>query len=466
MINRLRHLSESVPVLRARRGLEAHDRWSGERLRVHQRERLLAMIRYAATHSPYYRERFAGIELSDDLDLTALPRLDKAATLEHFDELVSDRRLTLARVERHMAELEKADPAADPKLHGEYRVMASGGTSGQRGIFVYGRSDWVAMLGGLSRFWNSYFGFTPRIPRRRMASLPADHPHHISGRIARSTDIGVFRILRLDARTPIAGLIDPLNAFQPECLNGYPSTVALLAERQLAGGLQIAPGLVTTTGEVLSAEMRERILAAWGCEPFDQYGATETGYMAAECECHAGLHLFEDQVAIEVVDEDYQPVRAGKPGSRMLVTNLFSRTQPLIRYELNDLITVSPDPCPCGRPFPLLKAVTGRSDDLLELPAADGGIATVHPVTLRSALAGILALSEYRITYRSGELHVDAVLTRADGRPACREIEARLRATLVDQRLQPPPIRVESVTEISRHRSSGKHKVIEVQAAP
>jgi phenylacetate-coenzyme A ligase PaaK-like adenylate-forming protein len=119
VIDRLRHLAESIPILRARARLEAHEKWSPERLRIHQRRRLLAIIRHAAAHSPFYRERFAGIELSDDLDLAALPRLDKAMTQEHFDELVTDRRLTLARVRQHMAEMEKDDPAGDPKLLGE-----------------------------------------------------------------------------------------------------------------------------------------------------------------------------------------------------------------------------------------------------------------------------------------------------------------------------------------------------------
>jgi phenylacetate-coenzyme A ligase PaaK-like adenylate-forming protein len=153
----------------------------------------------------------------------------------------------------------------------------------------------------------------------------------------------------------------------------------------------------------------------------------------------------------------------GEPGSRLLITNLFNRTQPLIRYELNDLVTVSPDPCPCGRPFPLLKSVEGRSDDVLEMPATEGGTIKVHPLTLRSPLAGVGALSEYRIVYGADELRVEAVLAGADGRRVCHEIETELGAALAERGVQVPPILVESVAEIPRHPHSGKHKVIEVQ---
>ena len=72
--------------------------------------------------------------------------------LENFDELVTDRRLTLAGVERHLTELEGIDPRTDPMLFGEYRAMASGGTSGRRGVFVYGRADWTETLAGLVPF--------------------------------------------------------------------------------------------------------------------------------------------------------------------------------------------------------------------------------------------------------------------------------------------------------------------------
>lgn len=461
MISRLRLLPDIVRALRVARGLEGHEEWDPEQLRAHRRRRLLAIVRHAAAHSPYYRERFAGIELSDDLELSALPRLDKATMLDHFDQLATDPRITLSAVERHMAELERADPRTDPKLFDEYRALASGGTSGLRGVFVYGPGDWAEVVGGYGRYVSSYLDLAPRLPRRRLATVFPDHPLHISGRFNRSFDVGAHRMLRLDARAPVDDLVKGLNGFRPEYLPTYPSLAALLAERQLAGQLRIAPRVILTTGEVCTAEMERRIVAAWGRRPFNAYGASETGYIAAECEQHAGLHVFEDQVLIEVVDDEYRPVPPGEPGSRLLVTNLFNRTQPLIRYELSDLVTVSPHLCPCGRPFPLLESVGGRREDVLELPAAAGGTVAVHPVTLHSPLNRLAELSEYRIAYSGGELRVEAVLNGGEGQRTCAEVESRLAAALARQGAQAPPIRVESVGAIPRHPNSGKHKAVE-----
>ncbi|HEU4896866.1 MAG TPA: hypothetical protein VFX88_04745 [Actinomycetota bacterium] len=70
--------------------------------------------------------------------------------------------------------------------------------------------------------------------------------------------------------------------------------------------------------------MRARVREAFGSEPYDQYVTTEAGAVGAECTQHAGLHLFEDQTIIEVVDDHHQPVPAGRFGAKLLVTVLYN----------------------------------------------------------------------------------------------------------------------------------------------
>jgi phenylacetate-coenzyme A ligase PaaK-like adenylate-forming protein len=143
---------------------------------------------------------------------------------------------------------------------------------------------------------------------------------------------------------------------------------------------------VNSSSEPLTTEGRTLVQAAWRVPPFDVYAATETGGIAAECERHTGMHLFEDLVLAEVVDGDGRPVPPGVTGDRLLVTVLFSRTLPLIRYELTDRVRLATEPCPCGRPFRLLAAVEGRTDQLLRLPGRDGMRRPVHPVVFHRAL--------------------------------------------------------------------------------
>jgi phenylacetate-coenzyme A ligase PaaK-like adenylate-forming protein len=207
--------------------------------------------------------------------------------------------------------------------------------------------------------------------------------------------------------------------------------------------------------------MAARIGAAWGRSPFNIYGTTETGMLACDCDRHAGLHVFEDLVHVEVVDDGGRPVPDGTPGSRILITNLINRTQPLIRYELTDLVTISPERCPCGRPYKLIETIDGRTDDVLSLASPTGGEVTVHPLVLRSPLAKVAGLRQYRIVHDDRGLQVEAVLMDGCGEQTRAEVRSLLSAALEDAGAGATPVDVVQVEAIERHAGSGKAKLIE-----
>jgi phenylacetate-CoA ligase len=136
--------------------------------------------------------------------------------------------------------------------------------------------------------------------------------------------------------------VERLNAFQPQALYGYPSIVAVLAVEQQAGRLRIGPESVFTSSEPLSPTVRERLEQAFAVRPHHFYATTE-GLYGHEC-AEGSMHLFDDMCIAENVDEDYRRVPPGEVGSRLLVTNLFNLTQPLIRFEVTDLVAVEPEP--------------------------------------------------------------------------------------------------------------------------
>jgi phenylacetate-coenzyme A ligase PaaK-like adenylate-forming protein len=97
-------------------------------------------------------------------------------------------------------------------------------------------------------------------------------------------------------------------------------------------------------------------------------------------------------VLIEVVDGDNRPVPPGVPGEKLLVTVLFGRTQPLIRYELSDTIIPSDRlRCPCGRPFALIEGIQGRIEDALGFLTGSGGQVTVQPAVVHGVMDGVPA---------------------------------------------------------------------------
>jgi phenylacetate-CoA ligase len=301
--------------------------------------------------------------------------------MERFDAAVTDPAIRRAEVEAHVAGL-----WGDERFRGRYWVNATSGSTGHPGLFLYDRAEWVAILASFARA-HEWAGLRVSLTHRmRMAMVASTMPWHMSARAGATLRSWLMPALRLAADEPTQVIVERLNAWQPEMLVACASTARVLAQEQLAGRLRIAPRLVFTSSEVLTAETRRMVVAAWGQEPFDQYAATEVGGLAAECTRHSGLHLFEDQAIVEVVDQENRPMPAGMYGEKVLISVLFSRTLPLIRYELTDSLCLATTPCACGRPFALVQGIQGRAEDVVYLPTADGGEVGIRPLVFHRVL--------------------------------------------------------------------------------
>jgi putative adenylate-forming enzyme len=428
-----------------------------EELLALQRRRLVQTARHAAAASPIYRELYAGIELAEDLDVGALPVVTKAMLMERFDEWVTDPRLQRSEVEAHLEQVR-----GDELYLGAYRCMPTGGTTGRKGIFVYDRDEWRQCLTAFLH-WSELTGVRPRLGRRmRVATVGATSPMHMTARFAMSIDLGLYALHRLDARTPLCELVAALNEHRPEQLVAYSSMASLLALEQLEGRLRIAPRVVCTTSEVRTEEMTANIRAAWGVEPFDLYGTTESLY-AGDCEHHQGMHVFEDLGLMEVVDQHGDPVPDGVVGAKLLVTSFIKRTQPVLRYEISDMVARTTAPCPCGRPLARMVSLDGRSDDVLRMEGADGRAIAVHPLTLRSPMAALPELRQYKIVHDDDGLHVLVVLRDAvAGEDISRRVDATLRSKLLAAGVPSPRLDVAIVAELPREQGhSAKFKLIE-----
>ena len=90
---------------------------------------------------------------------------------------------------------------------------------------------------------------------------------------------------------------------------------------------------------------------------------------------------------LEIIDDAYRPVPPGAFSSRILVTNLWARTLPLIRYEIPDRVRMAEDPCACGLPFARIADIDGRASEVLILPGADGRTVSVMPSQVQRLMA-------------------------------------------------------------------------------
>ncbi len=403
-------------LLRERAQLRAHDGWTRDEVLAYQARRLADLRAHATAQSPFYRDLHRGLA---GAPLTALPVVTKATLMERFDDLVTDRDVRLADVERYVS-----TAAATDRFRDRYRVAATGGTTGRRGIFLADPHEWTQVLASYGRAYEwagVAAGLTNRI---RMAVVSSRNPSHQSSIVGATVASRFIPTLRLDTMQPIEEVVAALNEFRPDSLVGYASILRILAEEQSAGRLHLAPRAVMSASEVLTPDTRERIQAAFGVPATNVYAATETAGIASECRL-GHLHRYEDLVIAEVVNEDNQPVAGGEYGARTLVTVLFSRTQPLIRYELSDRIAAAPGMAD-DLPFSLLAGIEGREEEVLTL----GGV-SVHPNVFHGALER-LAVSGWQVIDDGGRVRVllvggatiDATVTAESVRAALERVGA------------------------------------------
>lgn len=442
-------------VLAKRRALRGHERWSRDRIAAHQRARLAELLRHAVQRSTYYHELLHGRR---DVPLAAIPPMTKATLMSRFDEIATDVNVRLADVERFLR-AGKAELYAD-----RYWVAATSGSSGRRSIIPENLCEWTATIASYARA-QEWAGIRPRLTgHARMAVVSSTSRAHQSALVGATVKSPFLETERYDAGAPLVETVAALNRFQPEILVAYASMLRILADEQRAGRLHIAPRAVNGSSEPLTEETRAHVRDAWDVECFDVYAATEASGIAAECSGHQGLHVFDDLVILEVVDDTYRPVTPGETGTRALVTVLSSRTLPIIRYELTDRIRTLPDnlanaPCACGRTFRRIAGVEGRTDDVLRMPRADAVSESVlvHPVVFHRVLEAA-PVAGWQVRQHGGAL--DVLLARPEAGMDTAMIGAAIASAVEQTGARRPPVNVVVVDAVPPGAAGKRPRVV------
>jgi phenylacetate-coenzyme A ligase PaaK-like adenylate-forming protein len=420
-----------------------HERWTHQQVGDDRAQALRACRDYAYAHSPFYQRFHRGLQ---DRPLQELPVLTKAMMMEHFDELVTDPAIRLRDVQAYLA---RAD--ATVSFLDRYHVVATSGSTGQPGIFLSDRAE--DAIDGNSFIRCQYWGGVT--PKSRAAIVTVVTSMTQLPPVA--IDEQPVSLVHLSATDPLKTLVQRLNDWQPDVLIGYSSITAVLADEQLQGRLHIAPRTIFCAGDTLTSGMRRRIEAIWQTRLFSTYATTEGSVMASECSFHQGMHLFEDFSIVEVVDQDNRPVPPGVQGDKVLLTVLFRRTQPLIRYEVSDLVRPSIiERCPCGRPFALIDAVQGRMIEVLSIPSHTGAEEDISPY-LFELVFDTLPVSGWQVVQELDGLHI--FLTGAPEQLPDDQVVAALRQMLTKRGVLVPAITIHWVAALSRH-ASGKTPMV------
>jgi phenylacetate-coenzyme A ligase PaaK-like adenylate-forming protein len=442
---RQRHVADAAGLLP---GLMERLDWSAERLAAHRQAELRRLVRVAKDLSPWHRKRLSDVD-PDEVDesmLAELPVMTKDDLMANFDEIVTDDRLHLDVVEDHLDSL-----TGDAYLFDRYHAVASGGSTGRRGVFVYDWDTWSIAYWSTLRYEIRALRMKAERPTApaRVAIVAAHHATHISSAIVQTFANSELELHRFPVTLPLDEIVGGLNACQPALLCGYPSALYALAAEALSGRLRIAPVRVSCAGEPLLPEIRAALEEAWGVPVINIYGASEFGCHGS-CGLGPWLHLSEDLVITELVDVAGRPVNPGNCSDKIYVTNLFNYTMPFIRYEVTDQLRVLEGPCPCGSGHQRIADPQGRQDDCFGY-----GDLTVNAHVFRSVLGRQRNVVEYQVRQTAAGADV---AVRCIGPVDCVEVATELTRDLKALGLDSPEITVVPVERLERIAASGKLK--------
>lgn len=402
-----------------------------EQLQLQKLQRLLGM---AIQHCPWHAARIeaAGLDFSRPLalaDFQKLPTMDKADAAANRDQLVWR------------------------DAPGGAFSYNTGGSSGKPLIFYYGRQRQASDAAGRMRA-RRWWGVEPGEREVYLWGAPVelnktDRIKTLRDRLVNQLVLNAFNMstMQMDAYA------QAIQSWQPRCLYGYASSVALLAAHALERGIFFKlPKLrvVCTTGEPLFPHQRSLIQEVFGVPVANEYGSRDIGFTAHETP-HGQMLLLSESILLEVLDAQGQPVKPGEVGEAVM-SGLCSEVQPFIRYRTGDMVRLSEDLCRDGRGLHVISEVMGRSTDFLV--KSDGTI--MHGLAGIYVLRAVEGVAEFKlIQHERRDLEVLVVRNVNWREDALRKIEMGLKERMGED----VNIRIQLVDNIAPE-ASGKHRYV------
>jgi len=424
--------------------------WSCEQVTQYQTKALRELLKTAKENTKYYGDLLAAIDVDNfNLEnLASLPPHDKIAHMERWDDFVATPEISYDIAEKHMEGVRTGE-IENPFFKEKYLFVATGGSTGKRGLFVWDMEFIRQIICYTYRYLINDEQKKGYSGPMRLATVEAPTLLHGSPYVFPSKPLSQIELLSLASTDPIPEVCEKLNEFQPTYLMAYASSVGELASAQLKGELDIHPRWVCTNSGPQDDDIRDRSMRAWGVKASNSWGCCEIGQMAVETELSPGMVICLDGVILEVVDHDNNPVDNVEDAAKVLATNLTNKTMPMIRYEVDDIIEIGSS-LPEYPGYKTVARILGKATFWF---LYDG--IKVHPTAFSNILEEEKEIEEFQIVQTEEGAHIKLV---CNGDPNIGEIKDTILKNLNKYGLQDLKVTFEVVDSLPHHPETGKIK--------
>jgi phenylacetate-CoA ligase len=324
--------------------------WSSEKIHHFRSRKLCELVKFVYSNSPFYKEYYRKYsiqpdQIQDEYDLKKLPILEKTS-LQRTDPL-------------HVITLRTKEVSSTAiNLMEE---VTSGSTGEPLKILRTWQDLFYIKANDIRAFQQTGFRFYHRqvVLKSSTASVTGRHWFE---------RFGILRKYWLSVTETPEYNLTRLKEIHPQHIHGYPSGLLEIAELLQEKKQIFRVPIICTGAEVMDKYVRRKISESYDAEVFDLYGTREVGNIAWECKSHQGMHINDDSMIVEILDENGNDVPEGTEGD-IVMTHLNGFDYPFIRYRLGDRAMRQGGTCPCGVEFSRLKSITGRDDARIRLPS-------------------------------------------------------------------------------------------------
>lgn len=439
---------------------------SPERWQARQDERFRALIKHTHAHSAFYRNKWQGIN-PDSCRLQELPVVTKTELMANFNEVVTDSRLQRDEIMEWMSDVSRIGQY----YLDQYVVCHTSGSQGQVAIVVQDREApfhlfamQVARGHAMPKTWGTLFKkiFQKRSRWAMVLFKPCFIPSGAAFGYMPKPSKKLADMLRLNLMDPFEENVRKLEEFQPNFITAYVHVLEQLARAAKEGKTSLAKlgclQLVIAISEPLLPDTQKYIEQHLGVPVANHYAMGECPALSLGCPAGKGSHINTDMAILENVDDQYRPVPPGKHGSKVLLTNLLNRVQPFVRYEIDDVITISPDPCPCGNKLPLISSIEGRANDQFWIHTHQGTVQEMSNFIFKDAYLSLLEIAEYQVIQVEGRNRFQLLIQLVPGAALTKQEILNAVNTIVKNEDVPAELDMEViyVEQIPRDVKSGK----------
>ncbi len=361
-------------------------RFSPEEIQSYQWNAIQQLLATATKKSSYYATMLQQFKVTDWSSFRLLPTLNKRIMMDHFDD-INTAGLKKDDVMNYAVTKELAKDYLG-YYQNQYVIGLSSGTSGNKGLYVTPK----AMTKQIPALFIARGGVTlSDLPARILFML------RVFSQGFQDINAPFLHLHYLHTMTPAEEIVRKLITLKISIWMAPPSLLRMM----LPYASQVPPlKKIITYAEVLTIEEKELFSKVFNTPILEIYQASE-GQLGSPCR-HGQLHINEDLVYVELYDENNQLVtQTGIVATRMIVTNLVNSVQPLIRYEMNDIIVLG-NRCPCGSHFRVIDHIIGRNDDVLIMPTTTGKLVHIFPDLIsRWIITTSDNIREYRVFHHS-----------------------------------------------------------------